>query len=940
MTHAGDPIALKERRLPNGLTVLLSENHEVPRVFGAVVVRAGSRHDPADATGIAHYLEHMLFKGTARLGTIDHARERPHLDRIEALYEDLRAAAGDDARAAILRSIDREAQAAARYAIPGELDRILEGLGATEVNAFTTPDITVYHSEFPARSLDRWLAVHAERFREPVFRLFPSELESVYEEKNRSMDGLEPIADAFLARFFPGHPYGTQTTLGSALHLKNPSLRAMYAFYRRHYVAGNMALVLAGDFDADAIWPAIEEHFGTWPNAQAPATTHPPLAPFDGRQQSTIRMTPVRALGLGFRLPPPGHPDHPAVTVVGELLSNEQQAGLVDRLGRDGAVILAQAVPIPLDEHGVGLVAAVPRIVTQTFAGAERHLLAAIARVRRGEFSDAQLAAVRRGLVAREALRFETNEGRALALVETFGRGQSWRVALDASARLAAIDRAAVIDAAARYYGDDYLALRSRVGAPDRTRLQKPPLTPVRPPARARSEFARELTRVPERPQEPRFVDVAAAVEVAPVQPGVELHRTPNPFNDVYTLELRHGLGRFDRRELWVLGEYLGHAGSARRGADGFKDALFALATTLSVEATEEELVFRLQGPEEHLDAALDLLAELLEGPADDAAALRRLRRERWGRARVERAEPRVIADALREYVTFGELSRYRRDYSPRQLLHLRPKDLHGALADARGHAATVRYVGTLAAADVAARVRARVPFAAELRPARPHVVRPRIAHDQDRVFLVRRRGLLQSHVYLAVEGGVLGPAERAAALAFGEYLGGGMGGLIFQEIRELRGLAYAASGRYHEAPVAGHPGITLAYLATQADKTDDALALLRRLVVDLPEVPGRIDDVRDALRRAQEAAYPGFRELQEEIERWRWQGHAGDPRRALLAAVDDLTFAELRRFHGAHVAGRPVTVMVVADPRRVAHRALAHHGDVEVLREGQLFAR
>ncbi|MEZ4448130.1 MAG: insulinase family protein [Nannocystaceae bacterium] len=939
-TFAGDPIGAKVRRLDNGFTVVISENHEVPRVFGAVVVRAGGKNDPAHATGIAHYLEHMLFKGTASLGTIDHGGERPHLDEIEALYEALRATDDDDERAEIFAAIDRASQAAGRYAIPGELDRVLQQIGSSAVNAFTTPDITVYHNEFPARSIDRWIAVYGHRFQEPVFRLFPSELETVYEEKNRSMDGLEPVAEAFLAKFFRAHPYGTQSVLGSVDHLKRPSLKEMYAFYRRHYVAGNMALVLAGDVDADAIWPVIDRYFGTWPNEPVPKAITFEDPPFRGREEATIRMTPVRALGLGFRLPPEGHPDYAAVLVINELLTNEQEAGLLDRLADDGEVLIARAVPIPLNDVGVGLIAVIPRIITQTFAGAERRLLAALAKVRGGDFSDVTLAAVRRAALDRYRRRWESNEDRALALVEAFGRGQSWQATLDTLDRLAKVDRAQVMAAAERYYGDDYLALRSRVGFPDKTRLKKPPITAVQPAKAARSSFAAGLDRIPERPTPLRLVVPGRDIERASVAPGVTLERNQNPFNDLYTLELRHGVGHYDVRLLSVLDEYLGDVGTQKRDGKAFKEALFNLATTLTVQSTEEALVLRLEGPEEHLEAALDLLGELLRGPAEDRGALRRLRRERWGLRQVDRRQPRVIADALREYVTFGDASTYLREYSPRQLLGVRPRHLIAALREAQGYEATIRYVGRRSAAEVAGAVRGRLEFRDHLAPARPKVVRDRIDRGRDRVFWVKRRQSVQTQVYLLVEGDPVPLAERPAAAAYNEYLGGGMAGLVFHEIRELRALAYSARGEWYESPVAGKKGVLLAYLATQADKTAGALEVLSGLLDHLPDGRDQMEGLRAALIRSHEAAQPRFRELQGEVARWRWLGYHDDPRRTMLPALREVTWEDVRAFHERQVVGRPRTLMIVGDPRQIDEATLERYGEVEVVRSGALFSR
>src|SRR5690606_20084104 len=154
--------------------------------------------------------------------------ERGALEEIEQLYEELGRASDDATRQALWRRIDGVTRAAGRYAIPNELDRMLAELGSTDVNGFTSPDMTVYHNRFPASQIEPWLELYAHRFERPVFRLFAPELEAVYEEKNSSMDGYEDAAyEAFMAAFFPEHPYGTQTILGSVEHLKRPSLVAM-----------------------------------------------------------------------------------------------------------------------------------------------------------------------------------------------------------------------------------------------------------------------------------------------------------------------------------------------------------------------------------------------------------------------------------------------------------------------------------------------------------------------------------------------------------------------------------------------------------------------------------------------------------------------------------------------------------------------------------------
>src|SRR5262245_21205640 len=135
--NPADPMAVQIYQLANGLTVYLTENHETPRFEAQLAVRAGSKHDPAESTGLAHYLEHMLFKGTAAMGTLDFAKEKPHLDRITDLYEKHFHQTDPEKRKAIYAEINKESQLAAQYEIPNEMDKLYKGMGEEGLNAHT-----------------------------------------------------------------------------------------------------------------------------------------------------------------------------------------------------------------------------------------------------------------------------------------------------------------------------------------------------------------------------------------------------------------------------------------------------------------------------------------------------------------------------------------------------------------------------------------------------------------------------------------------------------------------------------------------------------------------------------------------------------------------------------------------------------------------------------
>ena len=228
---AGDPLKAQIFQLDNGLTVYLTENHETPRFYAEIAVRAGSKHDPADHTGLAHYLEHLLFKGNQNMGTTDYAKEKLFLDRITELYEQHSKETDPEKRAAIYAEINKAALRAADYSIPNEIDKLFNAMGGTAVNAHTWHEETVYKVNLPANRMEQWAAIESQRYVDPVFRLFHTELETVYEEKNRSMDNKDRIASyAMMKAMYKKHPYGQQHTIGTVEHLKNPSLKVIYEY--------------------------------------------------------------------------------------------------------------------------------------------------------------------------------------------------------------------------------------------------------------------------------------------------------------------------------------------------------------------------------------------------------------------------------------------------------------------------------------------------------------------------------------------------------------------------------------------------------------------------------------------------------------------------------------------------------------------------------------
>jgi len=935
---APDPLAVREVVLQNGLTVMLSVNRERPEVFGAVVVRTGARNDPPGDTGMAHYLEHMLFKGTTRIGTTDWAAEAPLQAELEDLYERKRAAPAGE-QAAIDRQIAATVQKTYAYTVPNELDQLLGELGGTGINAFTTYDETVYHNTFPASQIDAWLDIYGERFREPVFRLFPGELEAVYEEKNSAMDVTGyALFRGFMRGAFPDHPYGRNDILGEVEHLRRPSLRAMRAYFERYYVPGNMALVLAGDLDLERVLPRIEAVFGAWPAGPDPAPPRHAVAPFTPDQRLRARATPVRVGAIAYRTVPESHPDHAALLLARRLLTNEQRSGLIDRLADDGQLLYAMYVPAELVDTNLDVVAYVPRLLTQSFRGAERLVTEQFRRVRDGEFDDRSFLALKEGLIAAETARWEDNRERALAMAHAFVARGGWDGQRRHFERLRALTRDEVQRVAREHFGERRLILRSRAGYPKKTRLDKPSFPPVTPNG-AHSPRFHELRAAPRPPPRVDFIDPAAAVQTLQLRDGVTLRANHNPFNDLYQLELRFGVGTAELRELDLLGQYLTRIGGGRFSGEQLRRRLFELSTTLTVSPELDRFIVRLAGPQAHMEAALDLLAGLMSAPRAEPKPLRQLRRETWAWRRYERQNPPSVAAALRDHVLYGANSPRHREHGPRGARHTPARRLLAAWDEVQRHAVEIGYVGRQRPAEVAGAIERRLPLAAAPRPAVAPVVHPRQRPAETTVYFVPRRDAVQTQLWFAVEGDPVPPDQLAAADAFSEYFGGGMAGLVFQEVREFRALAYAASARLARDPAPDQRGHLIGHVGCQADKTFDVLDIMTDLIAHMPERADRLELVRAALMRSQETDSPSFRQLQARLRDWQRRGHTDDPRRARLPAYAALEFADIVAFYRRHIAGRPLAIMIVGDPRKTPPERLRRYGKLVRLRERQLYS-
>ncbi|MBI5240266.1 MAG: insulinase family protein [Elusimicrobia bacterium] len=926
-----DPMAVTIHRLPNGLTVYLSPYRQEPRITAWIATRAGSRQDPADSTGMAHYLEHMLFKGSGRLGTGAYGQEKPSLDAISALYEKLFRTADPAQRKAIYKEIDRYNVQVSTYAIPNELAQAYRRLGARGLNAYTSNESTVFIISIPSNRAEAWARLEADRFAQPVFRLFQTEIETVYEEKNRSLDNPERILGEALDRqVWKEHPYG-RTVLGSVEHLKNPSLAKMYAYYGANYVPNNMAVALSGDFDREAMLQLISKYFGVWKPKPLPKPEPYAIVKPKGVERVEVKYEAEEKAVLAWQTVPASHPDADALTVMDMLMSNSR-TGIIDLdLVQAQKVKAASSGPEFLNEGGVWQMWAVPK-KDQKLEEAEALLLAAAAKLKSGAFSDEDIAAVITNFEVGQKAGLESNENRASFMAESFLRFEPWTKSAAWLERLRRVSKAEVLRVAKKYLGEDRVAAYRRQGQPTLVSMAKPEFTKLDIKPGRQSAFFDEIVSLPAAPVEPRWV-VAGRDYTLTELPEGRLYAAANPVNDLFSLTWDFDLGRRSERSLCSALDLLDLAGAGKLSAEEFKKRLYSLGTSLHVSCAEQDSGVTLSGLEKNLWPSLQLLWEHFDSPATEPDTLAKMVEVEIGAHADNKKNPAYIHHALSELAERGPESTVLLELSDAELKTLKDDALKALARRLWDYKRRVSYVGSRSPGELA-RLIDRGPRRYQDPPAYRQVRYLKPAGDK---VLFTHRDMLQSQIGLFAADEVLDPAHAVDYQFLSGYLGGGMSSLIFQEVREARALAYQASGGYQGAARKGDENQVWGYLGTQADKTVEATELLRRLLREPPLSPQRLSETAKGIEEGYRTNPIQFRSIPGAVMGWEDQGLSGDPRperfaRVLKYRLDDLA-AFSRRFKQ-----RPMTAYILGNRDRVALDALKKLGEFEEKGLDQVF--
>lgn len=935
-------LEVKEYKLKNGLTVWLNEDHSQPKVFGAVVVKAGAKDCPD--TGIAHYFEHMMFKGTDKIGTVDYDAEKTLLDSIALKYDELAATEDEAVRSQIQKEINELSIRSSDYVIPNEFNRLISKYGGSGLNAATSYDATIYFNTFSPQYMSQWAEINSERLLNPVFRLFQSELETVYEEKNMYGDFIGgPVMDRLLARYFAPHPYA-YPIIGSTKNLKNPRLTEMRKFFEEYYVASNMGLILSGDFDTEAVLPVLEKTFSRIRPGEAPKHDIVALPPFKGKEKMKIKFPVplVKAMGMGFRGVPANHEDQVALAVAVNMLNNANGTGFLDKLMVDRKIMASMAMNESMNEAGILAVAVIPKLMFQTYGGAEKLVWKEINRVKEGDFSDEIFNSLKQEQRRQYASNLENIDSRARIMMSLYSQGKSWEDYLQEVSGIDALTKEDVVRVARKYFSENYLCVTKTTGKYPKDNLTKPDFSPIVPKnSEASSEYAKQLEQLPVQEVKPRFIDFQKDVETVSLTPLATLYATANPVTDIFTLNLVYQVGTLEQPKLMHLANYLQFLGTDSLSFHEFRTRLQVLGSTISFDATDKQFFMRITGFDKHFKETVQLAGDFIRHVKADDKQIRQVINDAKVTEKAFFESSDNIANALLEKVKYGEQSRFLTKLSLSEVKKLKGKELLDAFVQVRQTECDLLYCGTLPVAQVREEIEASLPLKEITVAVNAPYHRDAKKYDKPTVYFMDMPTASQSIVYGYAKGEVTDDAwSRHAARLFSVYFGGDMSSLMFQEIREFRSLAYRVSGRYILPPhkLEGKAGEFVTMLSTQSDKTLDALGIMNSLIHEMPEKEERISTVKQSIVNQVNNDFPSFREVPEKVAGFRRNGFDCDPSEALLSGISDMDMKDIIRFYRHNVRLKPVVYVIVGNSRRIDMKQLETYGNVIRLRKKDIY--
>ncbi len=922
-TVINDKTGVRVYTLKNGLKVFLAKNDDAPKIQTYIPVRTGSNNDPADNTGLAHYLEHMMFKGTSNLASANWAKEKPLLDQISNLYEQHKAEQDPEKKKALYKKIDEVSQEASKYAIANEYDKAISSLGASGTNAHTWLDETVYKNNIPNNELEKWLKVEKERFSELTLRLFHTELEAVYEEFNRSQDNDGRLVNyELMDALFPTHPNGQQTTIGKSEHLKNPSMVAIHKYFDEYYVPNNYAMVLVGDLDFDKTIKLVDQYFGSFKYKELPKKQTITEKPMTKIVERTVKSPSTPRLQMSWRSDSYGTQNARLADIVGNILTNSGDSGLIDlNINQQQKALRAMAYESAFKDYGSFSLIIVPKN-DQTFDEAKKLMLDQIELVKKGEFQEWLIPAIINDMKIQRMKTFETADGLASSLYGTYINDRTWAQELNEINEYEKITKADVVKFANEFFKDNYVIIKKEKGVNDKlVRVENPGITPIKLNREEQSSFLKEILAEKSSEIKPEFIDYAKAIKTDKIG-DKKVSFVHNKYNDIAQAHFVFPFGSDNDKELSLATQVIQYLGTNKLSAEELKKEFFKLGISNDFRTSNDQLRISLSGLEENMPKAIELLKNWMQNAKPDQKVYaENVKTILEGREVAKKDKGRIMA-ALSNYAKYGKVSRFTDILSKEQLEAINSVDMTNKVQNLLKMPYEIFFYGQ----DFNAFKKYAKPFVEkETMKVAAKQNYPEPATDGNVYFT--NYDMVQTEMAKVAKGHNVNLANMGKISVFNEYFGRGLSSIVFQEIRESKSLAYSAYVSYASSSELNRPDYVTTYIGTQANKLPQAVTAMDELMANLPQIPAQFNNAKNAALKQIASGRINRTNIYFNQLNLKKLGVDYDLRKDIYKEIEKLSLADLTNFYNSEMKPMKYNTAIIGKKENLDMGALNKMG-------------
>jgi len=942
-TVPGDPTGARIYTLDNGLKVYAIVNKDKPRIDAQVAVKVGSKNDPRETTGLAHYFEHLMFKGTQLVGTQNYEAEKPLLDTIETLSEVYRAETDPDARKAIYHTIDSISLEASKLAIPNEYDKLMASIGANGTNAYTSYDVTCYVENIPSNQIELWAKIQADRFENVVLRGFHTELETIYEEYNmyNAMDQTK-ASNAMFEGLFEHHPYNTDV-IGLPSHLKNPSVTNVKRYHDEWYVPNNMAVVLSGDFDPDEAIKIVAKYFGKLkPNENLKRPEFEPEKPIEKPVYKEVLGNEAPNVSLSWRFPGANSQEALMTDLLSSVLFNGK-AGIVDLdVNQQQKTLGMYVYSYSLADYSIFGVEAEPK-TGQTLDEVCNIFFKELDKVKAGEFDEKLLKAI----VNNEKLRFERsleNTGfMARMAVNSFIQDKSWEDAVvNYISRLESVTKEELVAFANENFKENYVRV-DKIQKPDpaNVSIDKPHITPIFTNRDTASQFLKDVQELAAqvKPIEPVYVDYSKDMEILSAKSGIEVLYKKNESNGTFNLSYRFNKGTDTDKILPIACDYFTFLGTETMSPEELKSAFYELACDYYINPGDDVTTVNLSGLAENIVPAMKLFEDLILNAKANPEALALLKKNIAQERKNSKHDQDYNFYAILEYGQYGKVNSWNDILPTKDINTLSDEDL---LSEIRGlfslqHRAV--YYGPLSSEDFLAILNENhnVPEnLKQLDEPSPYKIVP--VNENEVVVAPFDANQLKIFSFACDGTCMYDPQMVPIITLYNSYFGSGMNSIVFQEMREARGLAYSAGARYTIPSDTETPSYFYNVIYTQNDKLIDALSAFDEIDNEMPVSEKAFTIAKESVisnirtNRTTKAAVLNSYLTAEKL------GIDYDINKVIFEKVKDYTLDDIVKFQQEYVKKRPMKVLILGRENELDYKSLQKFGKIGHVTTEELF--